>query len=306
MASSERGLPAGLDEKRLAALYSGPLEDFVARRGELARELAQSGAKDAAGWVKSLPKPVATAWAVNRVAHERAEDLETLRRTGDDLRRAQAAGDRDALRQATEQRRTQVQDLVERAAEVLQAAGHQASLQAFQRVRRTFEAIAAFGSAVALDPPVGRLNADLEPPGFETLLSAPAASERTGPPRAVKAPPPAAAKSAATAEHAAARKVAAARRLELQRAATVAAERVGEARVTMREAESARERAERRLEETERALARQEERLRDARAARDAAAAERKSADREAAAAGKVLEKRRAELAAAQDKLREP
>jgi colicin import membrane protein len=304
--SSGGGRPAGLDEQRLAALYAGPLEDFVVRRGELARELAQSGAKDAAGWVKSLPKPVATAWAVNRVAHERAEDVEALRRTGDDLRRAQAAGDRDALRRATEQRRTQVQELVEKATETLQAAGHQASLQAFQRVRRTFEAIAAFGSAVGFDPPVGRLHADLEPPGFETLLSAPSPPQRTGPQRTAKAVPATAPKSAATGEQAAAKKIAAARRLELQRAATAAAERVGEARVAVREAESVRERAERRLDETERSLARQEERLREARAARDAAAAERKAADRDAAAANKVLEKRRAELAAAQDKLREP
>jgi hypothetical protein len=297
----------GLGETSLDELYAAPLEEFVARRNELARTLGRAEAKEAASWVKALPKPVATAWAVNRLVQERGDEIVALRVIGDRLRSAQAAGDREALREIGEQRRERVGALVDQAAELLRGGGHQDSVQALQRVRRTLEAIAVWGSAAELEPPPGRLHADLEPPGFETLLGLPMPAARAPPVRETKAGAAGGGKRAASAngESAAARKAASARRLELQRAATLAAEQVEEARVASREAEVERERAERRAEDGERAVARQEERLREARASRDEALAQRRTAEREAAAAAKLLEKRRAELAAAQGRLRD-
>jgi hypothetical protein len=163
--------PSDPDEARLAELYAGPLGDFVSRRNELARELGRAGEKEAAARVKALPKPLATAWVVNLLARRSADDFEALREAGDELRRAQAAGDREALRRTSDNRRELVGVLVDRAAELLRDGGHQDSVQALQRVRRTLEAISAYGSTAALDPPVGRLFDDLEPPGFEHSAS---------------------------------------------------------------------------------------------------------------------------------------
>lgn len=302
-----KSAPQDPAREKLDQLYAGPLEGFVARRNELAKELALAGAKEAAARVKALPKPVATAWVVNRLAQEEAASLTALRAAGDELRRAQARGDREALRRASEERHELVGTLVERAGELLREGGHQDSIQARQRIRRTLEAIAAYGSSAALDPPPGRLHEDVEPPGFETLLGLAGGAPPTPVPRAAprelaRSRRAATSDSAATA---AAKKAAAARRLELQRAATVAAELVEEARAAAREAEAERERATRRAEDAERAAARQEERLRQARTARDEAAAQRRVAEREAAVAAKALEKRRAELAAAQGRLRD-
>jgi hypothetical protein len=306
VAPSETVTPSDPDEDRLAELYSGPLEDFVNRRNELARELGRAGEKEAAARIKALPKPVATAWVVNLLARQSAEDFAALREAGDEVRRAQAAGDREALRRTSDHRRELVGVLVERASALLREGGHQDSVQALQRVRRTLEAISAYGSTAALDPPVGRLFGDLEPPGFETLLAMPLATPKA-PVRVAKAVTKRGGKQTAPATEAsaAARKALAARRLELQKAATAVAERVEEARVAAREAEVAHERAARRAEDAERSVGRQEERLRDAQRARDAAFAQRREAEREAAAAAKLLEKRRAELAAAQAKLRD-
>ena len=45
-------------------LYAVPLEDFVAARDELAKELNAAGDGDEAERVKSLRKPTATAWVL--------------------------------------------------------------------------------------------------------------------------------------------------------------------------------------------------------------------------------------------------
>jgi hypothetical protein len=51
-------------------LYAAPLEDFVAERTRLAKELRAAGDRDAAAEVARLPKPTAPAWALNRFARE--------------------------------------------------------------------------------------------------------------------------------------------------------------------------------------------------------------------------------------------
>jgi hypothetical protein len=305
MARGDRDIPEGVDAERLAELYAAPLGEFVARRNDLARELAAAQSKEASAWVKALPKPVATAWAVNRLARLRGDEMEALRESGDELRTAQATGDRDALRRLAEGRRERVESLVEAASAELESGGHQPSAQALQRVRRTLEAISAYGSATPLDPPVGRLHEDVEPPGIEALLGL--AGALPVQPRAARAAPaaePARKGRQAPAESAAERKAAAARRLELQRAATLAAERVEEARAAAREADLELERATARVDDAVRAVARQEERLREAKTTRDEAVQSRRAAEKTAAEAAKALAKRRAELASAQQRLR--
>lgn len=62
----------------LAALYAGPFADFIRARDALAKQLRAAGRKDEAATVKSLRKPSRPAWALNRVAHHRAETLNRL------------------------------------------------------------------------------------------------------------------------------------------------------------------------------------------------------------------------------------
>ncbi|HET8620591.1 MAG TPA: hypothetical protein VFM27_16610 [Acidimicrobiales bacterium] len=55
---------AGLDEQ-VAQLYGGPLDEFVAARDALVRELRAAGDKERAAEVKALRKPRALAWALD-------------------------------------------------------------------------------------------------------------------------------------------------------------------------------------------------------------------------------------------------
>src|SRR5919202_33312 len=89
MESDGRGdLPADLDDE-LDALYSGPLDEFVTARNALVGRLRKAGDREAAERVKKLPKPPVSAWAVNRLARERAHELAALVAAGDRLREAQ-------------------------------------------------------------------------------------------------------------------------------------------------------------------------------------------------------------------------
>jgi hypothetical protein len=58
--------------------------------------------------------------------------------------------------------------LLTKASAVLEEAGHPASADSMRRVSATLESLAAWGSMAGV-PQAGRLTADLDPPGFETL-----------------------------------------------------------------------------------------------------------------------------------------
>jgi len=99
-------------EAAVDLLHAVPLEDFVAERKRLAKELRAAGDGAAAAELAKLPKPSAPAWALNHVAREQPQaigdwldaaaalrDASTHadRTTGDVLRSAMAAH-RDATR----------------------------------------------------------------------------------------------------------------------------------------------------------------------------------------------------------------
>lgn len=52
-------------DARVAAIYGGPLDAFVAERSALSRELRQAGRRDDAAHVKGLRKPKLVAWALD-------------------------------------------------------------------------------------------------------------------------------------------------------------------------------------------------------------------------------------------------
>jgi hypothetical protein len=89
-------------------LYSLPPEEFTAARDATVKAATDAAVKKA---IKALRKPTASAYAVNRIVRERADDIDALLDLGDELRAAMSGHGGD-LRQLTEQRRAAVNDLV--------------------------------------------------------------------------------------------------------------------------------------------------------------------------------------------------
>jgi hypothetical protein len=128
------------------ALYAETPDRFVAARNELAAHLTNAGDPDAAKQVTALRKPTVAAWAVDRLARDHSRELEALILAGKDLASAQrevAAGGRvDRLRQAADERRRLVDQLVRASADALASAGMSAARATLDKVADTLMAIA--------------------------------------------------------------------------------------------------------------------------------------------------------------------
>ena len=138
------------------ALYADEPDGFIAARDDLARRLRAAGRREDAATVKALRRPTVAAWAVNRVARERADDVADLRALGDDLRRAQDAvlgggaggsrADAERLRELGARRRAATSALAEATMAALAARG--AATDAHRDdIVGTFDAVAADPSA---------------------------------------------------------------------------------------------------------------------------------------------------------------
>ena len=86
-----------------------PPEEFVAARDALAKQLKAEGKTSEAAEVKKLRKPTVTRWIADQVLRHHAREVEALRAALKDVAAAQEAavtrGDRDALQDATAERR---------------------------------------------------------------------------------------------------------------------------------------------------------------------------------------------------------
>lgn len=76
----------------IAALYGGPLAEFVAQRDALARSLRTAGRRDEAARIKALKKPRALAWALDAGAHLEPDALAELSAAVEDVSVAQTSG----------------------------------------------------------------------------------------------------------------------------------------------------------------------------------------------------------------------
>ena len=154
------------------ALYVDEPDLFTAARDDLARRLRAAGRRDDAATVKGLRRPTVAAWAVNRVARDRADDLARLRALGEDLRRAQDAvlgggaggsrADADRLRELASRRRAATSALVDVAVAALAGRGMSADAHRDDIVG-TFEAVTADPSA-AEEVAAARLARPLQAP----------------------------------------------------------------------------------------------------------------------------------------------
>lgn len=162
-------------------LYGLPLAEFTAARNEAARELRTAGQREAAERVKALRRPTAAAGAVNRLVRGHRGEVERFLHTAAELRDTQFSGQGD-LGAAKRQEHEEL--------ELLTGIGGEA-------VRQTLLA-AAVDDDAAQHLLEARLERELEPRGFGTLLAhappvaeAPAAAAASEPtPAGAAAPRP--------------------------------------------------------------------------------------------------------------------
>ena len=121
-------------EDRIQDLYALPLDDFTSGRNELSDELKSDGDKEGAARVRKLAKPSVAAWAVNQVARTHSDDLGELSSLREHLRSPGSAKD---MRTASNRRHQLISDLVDKARDILEGAGHAASSQTLAKVSGT-------------------------------------------------------------------------------------------------------------------------------------------------------------------------
>ena len=159
------------------ALYAVSPEDFVARRTALAAEAKESGDRALAKQITGLRRPTKSAWLVNLVARAERDQLAQLRELGTALQQAQQQMAGDELRRLSKQRRTMIDSLARRAAELGAEHGYDVPDSAVQEVSQTLQAALA-DPAVAEMVQAGRLHQAVSYGGFgpDDLASALAAS----------------------------------------------------------------------------------------------------------------------------------
>lgn len=150
-------------------IFRLPLAEFTGARNALAARLKKEGRAVEADRVKAVAKPPAPAWAVNQLYWQDPKSFETLLTAGERIRHAQTGKLRNVdLRALLDEKKQLMTALITRASAILAAGGHASSPDAMRRVSATLESLAAWGERDGV-PKAGRLTADLDPPGFDTL-----------------------------------------------------------------------------------------------------------------------------------------
>jgi hypothetical protein len=109
-------------EAAKVTLFAEALEDFVARRDAIVRDLRAEGKRDEAAAVKALRKPSRTAWALDAAFHAGAGHIEQVAAAVNQVVEAQDG--RGDMRDATRALRDAVQGAARAAADAAAAAGH--------------------------------------------------------------------------------------------------------------------------------------------------------------------------------------
>jgi hypothetical protein len=141
-------------EEIIDRLYGLPLGEFIRARNQAAGELRKAGQREAAERVKAQRKPTAVAAAANRLVREHRGEVEQFLRAAAALRDAQFSGKGD-LAAATKQEHEALEGLIRSGGEA---------------VRQTLLA-AAVDDDAAQQLLEARLERELEPRGFGTLLA---------------------------------------------------------------------------------------------------------------------------------------
>src|SRR5437016_624065 len=152
------------------ALFKLPLTEFVGARKALAAGLKQKGLVSEAEGVKALAKPSISAWTVNQLYWRHREAFDELIATSQRFRQAQVTGKMVNMREALDARRDALSHLSDLATEALRDGGHNPSLDTLRRIATTLEALSV-ATLLSNRPTLGRLTQDIDPPGFDSLVS---------------------------------------------------------------------------------------------------------------------------------------
>ena len=280
-------------ERELDLLFQAPFAEFVGTRNALATRLKKEGRDAESARVRGLAKPTYTSWLVNQLYWGARRELEAYLKAADRVRAADKAaleGKRPGGGDAATERTQALDALLSRASSRAAEEGTPLSPALAERLRTTLDAIGAHGSAAARHAR-GRLQEDLDPPGF-AAFAALVASAGPAARKPAPAPVPVLVRPAANPRVADARAKVADAQAEAARrqdAASAAADAERRARTAADLAKSRRIESERALK----SAAAEEEAATGALRARQA---ESKAAAQAAAVAERALEKAKAAL----------
>ncbi|MEE2775911.1 MAG: hypothetical protein VYE73_04005 [Acidobacteriota bacterium] len=216
----------------LDALYRETPGDFIEARNAAAKRVRPED-RDLADELKALRKPSQAAWVLNQLALDEDDTLSEVLRTGLALKTSVQEGRGPSEQEAVRRARTgAISASAAAGLERLRMANVAPATATKHRLRKSLEALAAYGEALPPSPP-GRMDADLEPPGFEFLAGIELASPIRKPtarpkaakprPKSVKAPTPTARSHSQSPPKLARRDLGAARNTAEQTEAAVAA-----------------------------------------------------------------------------------
>jgi hypothetical protein len=153
-----------VDDALLDELYGAPLDEFIARRTALAKQLKADGRTDEAAEVAGLRKPAVPLWAVNQLARRNRPGVEKLLSASEALRTAIGKGDHDAFATAQKGQSDALRKLRDAARSLL----GDPTEPTLARIVSTFRA-ASVDEELREQLAVGRLTEEPEPGGFDAL-----------------------------------------------------------------------------------------------------------------------------------------
>jgi hypothetical protein len=300
------------ENNEIDSLFKLPLSEFIGARNALAARLKQSGRGNDASIVKALAKPSVSAWAVNQLYWNHRPAFERLITAGQRVQKIQVSGLSGKvadMRASMDARRESLLELSDLAASLLNEAGHNSTPDMIRRVITTLEALSSYNS-LPDGPTPGRLTQDVDPPGFDSLVSA-----MTGVPTTKARKDQTPVEKSVTKPRQAeptARDVQKARQLEETRRVRIAAAKVSlqeakksasEARVRAQYLEAAQKKAQAEAKEADKQRREAEERLKKMTAASKEAAERARSITDEARDAAKGIEEANRAVAKASKEL---
>lgn len=155
------------------ALFKLPLAEFTGARNNLAARLKREGRAEDSTFVKKLPKPSISAWAVNQLHWNHREAFDRLLATSQRFRQSQTSHSATRmadLRGSLDARREELSHLSDLATVLLREAGHSPTPDNIHRITTTLEALSAHAT-LSGGPTPGRLTEDVDPPSFASLAS---------------------------------------------------------------------------------------------------------------------------------------
>jgi hypothetical protein len=154
-------------ESVVEELLALPPERFTEARNAAVKQLRAEGRRDAADAVKGIPRPPLALWALNRLAREHPDLLETFLAAADELREAYRSG--GDIRAATPPERAAEARIVTAATELLRAQGKSATDTVVRSLGQTLRAAAA-DAEIADELRSGRLIREPAAPSIDDLL----------------------------------------------------------------------------------------------------------------------------------------